>query len=272
MKKVFSIFTMAFMLLASTGCSSDGNEDSQVFSFTTQMLNKAIAISDPSDMHVSTTTASIKWTYNNDSHITLTAPVAINGTTVANVAVNDEMMEYDSTRGMMVFTAASAGTGVTNLTGYYNPGDYTVYLEFTYNNTHKVTCVSQLKFPYTSSSITNTQQGGDPFESDNMPVSIVVNPTDMKAQMRIYNLRLATSESSIQYVTFLEGLTVTITGDGYTISGTNVKADDVSNYTLNEFNATVTNNGLNIEGTFTLNEIYQGTFSGKMFGVVQVQP
>ena len=267
MRKVLSIFALALLMLGITACDSSND----IPKFTITVLNNAVNISQGTSEKVSNSAMSIEWGVN-EATISLSYSVPLSGTTVANVAVNDEMMEYDSTRGMMVFTAASAGTGVTNLTGYYNPGDYTVYLEFTYNNSHKVTCVSQLKFPYTSSSITNTQQGSDPFESDNMPVSIVVNPTDMKAQMRIYNLRLATSESSIQYVTFLEGLTVTVTGNGYTISGTNVKADDVSNYTLNEFNATVTNNGLNIEGTFTLNEIYQGTFSGKMFGVVQVQP
>lgn len=271
MKKVFSIFTMALLLLTTTACSDSGSDDGQVFSFTTQLLNKAISISDPSDLYVSTTSASVKWTYNNDSRITLSAPVSVNANTIANVAVNDATMEYDSTKGMMVFTAATAGTGVTQLTGYYNPADYTIYLEFTYNNSHKVTCVTQLTYPYMTSQVTNIQQGGEPFNTTNMQIVIVVDPSDMTAQMRIFNFRLSSNEAVIQYVTFLNGLSVTATGNGYIVSGTNVQSDDVSNYTLSEFNATVTNNGLNIQGSFTTSTNYQCSFSGTMFGITPVE-
>lgn len=271
MKKVFSIFTMALLLLATTACSDNGTDDGQYYTFETQMLNKSIPNSNPDDIHVSASTATVKWTYKEDSYITITAQMAVDDVTVANVSLTDAVMEYDSTKGMLVFTAPNAGTGVTNLKGYYDPANYTVYLEFIYNGEYNVTSVSQLRYPFITSSITNIQEGGDPFKPSDMQIAIVVNPKDMTAQMRIFNYRISSKEAMLQYVTYTNGLTATATATGYTITGTDVKSSDISNYKLNEFNATVTNNGLNIQGTFTANDDYQCTFSGTMFGIIQVQ-
>lgn len=272
MKKLFSFFTMVVLLLATTACSDGGDDDGQVYSFTFQLLNKAISNSNPEDIYVSVSNASVKWTYNNDSRISITVPIAVDESTVVNVSVTDALMEYDSTKGMLVFVAPSAGTGITQLTGYYNPGDYTLYLEFTYNGTHEVTSVAQLSFPYISCSVNDTRNGDEPLKSSNMQIAIAVNPSDMTAKMRIFNFRLANTDASLQYITFNDGLTATATSNGYIITGANLQADDASSYTLNDFIATVTNNGLNIQGTFTANEFFQGTFTGTMFGIVQVEP
>ena len=89
----------------------------------------------------------------------------------------------------------------------------------------------------------------------------------MTAQLKFINFQLSDSDSYPETITFTEGLNVTPNANGYIINGTDVK-NSGEDYTLNEFNATVTYNGMRIEGTFLVNGKYQATFSGTTFAKV----
>jgi len=263
MKKIYSLITLVLLLAGLSACGDDYTNE-QIYSYSTELLNKSTSISNDQEMNVSKSNAVLEWTYSVDSKISLTSEIRINNSATAQLAIKDAFMEYDSTKGLMVFTADNGGNGITNVKGYYNPGNFTVYLEFVYNNSYKVTSVAQLSYPYVNAAITNTQTGGEPFESNNMGIAIVVNPTNMTAKMKISNLQLSGNGGLYDLVIFAEGLNVTAIANGYKVSGTNLESNE-GEFLLDSFDATVTNDGLNITGTFTANSIYSATFAGKMF-------
>ncbi len=255
---------MALLLLGATACNDIGS-DQQEFSYTSQLLNKAIEIADITNTYVSTSNASLKWTYNNDTRLTMTTQIAIDEVTKANFTINDAVMEYDATRGALVFTAADGGAGITQVKGYFNPGDFTLYLEFVYNGTHKVTSVAQLSYPYVTASMSKEGDSGEPYVNESMGMVIVVNPATMKAKMRMLNFRLGVNQPIIQSMTFNEDLTVTSTESGYVIEGTDLTPTDITGYTINDFHAIVTHSGLVVTGEIKANDIYTGLITGKMF-------
>jgi hypothetical protein len=95
MKKVFSILTLALLLLSFTACN-DKNDDSTEYSFTSTQLNKAVELSNPANMKVSTSTASAKWIYAADSRISITTEVKINDNTTAKLTITEALMDYDA--------------------------------------------------------------------------------------------------------------------------------------------------------------------------------
>lgn len=268
MKKVFSILTLALLLMGFTACEDKG-DDEQVYQFNSTQLNKSVNISDPNDMKVSTSTATTKWTYSTDSHISVVSEIQISDGTTAQLMINDVLMEYNAVDGRFEFSTPNGGTGITQVKGYFgvNSEALTLYLEFVYNNSYKVTSVAQLTFPFVKATISDTENPGTPFQNDEMGLIIVVKPKDMTAQMRFTNVKYADNHSKLDYITVTEGLSVTVTPNGYKVTGTNLTTD-VSEQTINNFEANIYNNGLNVSGSFVANGKYDVNFTGTMFGVV----
>ena len=268
MKKAFSILTLALLLFSFSACT-DNDDDEQVYSFNSQQLNKSSKLSDPADMKVSSSTATVKWTYAAESHITITSEILVNENTTAKLLVSNVLMNYDATNGRFEFSAPSGGDGITQVKGYFgvNSDALTFYVEFVYNNTYKVTSVAQLTYPFVNAMCINTENPGAPYQNDDMGFIIVVKPSDMTAQMRFTNVKFADNDSHLDYITVTEGLTVVPTVSGYKVTGSNLETE-VSGYTIDDFEANVTNNGLNVNGTFLANGKYSVSFSGSMFGVL----
>lgn len=268
MKKVFSILTLALLLMGFTACEDNGN-DEQLYQFSTTQLNKSVNISDPNDMKVSTSTATTKWTYSTDSHISIVSEVQISDGTTAQLAITDILMQYNATDGRFEFSAPNGGTGITQVKGYFgvNSEALTLYLEFVYNNSYMVTSVAQLTYPFINATITDTENPGTPYQNNTMGMVMVVKPSDMTAQMRIAYVKYADNQSQLNQINITEGLSVIATPNGYKVTGTNLKTD-VDEQTIDNFEAIVTNNGLNVSGSFIANSKYNVSFYGKMFDVV----
>lgn len=267
MKKVFSFFAMALLLLGATSCGGDDNNE-QVISSSLDMLNKATLLSNPTSNYVSESGAYVTWTTNYDyNRLSLTQEMKIDDNTSAEIILKDITMTYDSSMECYYFSTDNGGNGITNVKGYYQPFNLTLYYEFTYNGTHKVSTIAHLAYPYYSAIINDISLSQSPFSPTKTAMAMMVSPTTMTAQLKFINFQLSDSDSYPETITFTEGLNVTPNANGYIINGTDVK-NSGDDYTLNEFNATVTYNGMRIEGTFLVNGKYQATFSGTTFAKV----
>ena len=149
MRKVLSIFALALLMLGITACDSSND----IPKFTITVLNNAVNISQGTSEKVSNSAMSIEWDVN-EATISLSYSVPLSGTTVANVNITKAKLSADGERNCYFFSAASAGSGITDLTGYYNPNIGTMHIEFMANGFY-VSTNADLIFPYTT--ITTTK-------------------------------------------------------------------------------------------------------------------
>ena len=97
-----------------------------------------------------------------------------NGTTI-NVSLQDADINPNNTYQCYTFSAANAGNGVTNLTGYYRPETGCLYIEFIANSTYRVISIAQMYYPYTKYNFTNTEEASSK-ESPNGEMVISIDP------------------------------------------------------------------------------------------------
>ena len=264
MRKLLSIFTLVLFLLVITSCGDDNNTNEMTHSAQLKMLNNSVNLSQNLSEKVSTSTASILWDITN-STITLDYSVPIDNSTSVNISVKEAKLTVDNTLNCYTFVVENAGAGITQFRGYYRPEADNLHIEFIANGTHRVFSTVNLYFPYTKYSILNTEMADPtPIESDRAGIIIQIDPSDMSANILMGAFALDNTSYLIQAMQF-NGLQAEATADGYKVTLTEDKRSTDGNYTLNQFEATVTGNGRVINGTFILDSKYNATFSGTEF-------
>ncbi len=181
------------------------------------------------------------------------------------MSLQDADINPNNTYQCYTFSAANAGNGVTNLTGYYRPETGCLYIEFIANSTYRVISIAQMYYPYTKYTFTNTETSNSK-ESLNGELAISVDPSDMSANVAFGKFALNEDGGLIQAVVF-QGAHAEATATGYkiTYSGeTGLRSTDGS-YVLNELELNITGSGQVVNGTVKINEKYNGTIAGKAF-------
>ena len=266
MRKIYSILTLALLLLASTACTDDKDKDKTITTFQGQLLNNVVNISEGQSEKVSLTTVTIEWNYI-DGTISMNYAVPLNEGNTANINFNDAKLNYDSNLDCYIFQPTNAGNSVTNFNGYFNPNKGIIHIEFIVNGTRFVSSNADLFFPYSTFKITNTElENPTPTEYNNAIVAIIVNPSDMSAQLGMGGFALPNSTGEISAVYF-SGLKAIATGNGYKGTLDTNKLSNDGSLTLNNFEAIVTANGRVINATFTMNGKFSAIVTGTQFAM-----
>ena len=260
MKKLFSIFALSILLLGMSACTSD--DDSMTRQITGTFITNSVSLEDGQSVRVSTSTVSMIWNIS-ESIITLNFSAEITNNNAVTVSLQDVPIEVNETYGCYTFSATNAGNGVTNLHGYYRPETGCLYIDFIANATHRVMCAAQLYYPFLSIDITNTETSKVK-ENDDSEMLVVINPKTMTAQLVMGGFAFEENSGIIQEVSF-SGLSVESTATGYKVTCDEDKKSTEGSYTLNNLDLNVTGSGQVVNGTFTLNTKYSGTFTGRAF-------
>ena len=193
--------------------------------------------------------------------------VPLNEGNTANINFNDAKLNYDSNLDCYIFQPTNAGNSVTNFNGYFNPNKGIIHIEFIVNGTRFVSSNADLFFPYSTFKITNTElENPTPTEYNNAIVAIIVNPSDMSAQLGMGGFALPNSTGEISAVYF-SGLKAIATGNGYKVTLDTNKLSNDGSLTLNNFEAIVTANGRVINATFTMNGKFSAIVTGTQFAM-----
>lgn len=261
MRKVFSIFALALLLIGVTACNDD-NEDSRIQRITGEILNNSVDIEEGQSVNVTTSAIVLELDVNKFT-MSLNYSVAVTPGNSATVSLTDVALEPNDSYNCYTFSSANAGTGITNLNGYYRPETGCLYIEFIVYGTHRVMSTANLYYPYLKYNITFTDDGTSK-ESPNGAMAIYINPKDMSAQLAMGNFALKENSGSITQVVFY-GLHAEPTATGYHITYSGDQRSTDGSYVLNAFDGIISDSGKAVSGTFTLNEKYDGTFNGKAF-------
>lgn len=261
MKKVFSIFALAVLLLGFTACNDD-SEDSRIQKITGEILNNSVDIAEGQSVKVATSPIVMEWNVTK-STVSINYTVAVTNGSTATVSLTDVELNPDNNYSCYTFSAANGGNGITNLNGYYRPETGCLYIEFIVLGTHRVMSTANLYYPYLKYNITYSETG-DSKESPNGEMMIYINPKDMSAQLAMGNFALSETSGTIQQVVFY-GLHAEPTANGYKVTYSGDQRSSDGSYTLNSFDGTISNSGKAVNGTFTINEKFNGTFNGKAF-------
>ena len=262
MRKVFSIFALAMLLLATTACGDDKNDDI-VYQLQGQFVNNTVRLSTNQSVSMSSSLTNITWNVR-ASTMTLNYSVPIEGGSTATLNITDVPMTPNSSLGCYTFETPNGGTGITAVKGYFaESGSF--LLEFTYNGTHRVISAAQLFFPYVKCTVSNTEDTTKPDKvNDKAAMLININTNTKKADVTIANFALEADGGVISTVNFL-GLDVVATSDGYKVTTSSTVNSVDGLYTLSDFEANVTNACHAVNGTFKVNSKFAATFTGTAF-------
>ena len=261
MRKVFSIFAIALLLIGTTACNDD-NEDSRVQTITGEILNNSVDIDEGQSVNVATSGIVLELNVLNFT-MSLNYSVAVTPGNTVTVSITDVALQPNDTYNCYTFSSANAGTGITNLNGFYRPETGCLYIEFIAYGTHKVMSTANLYYPYLKYNITCTDDGKSK-ESPNGAMAIYINPKDMSAQLAMGNFALSENSGAITQVVFY-GLHVEPTATGYHLTYSGDQRSTDGTHVLNAFDGIIGDSGKAISGTFTIDEKFNGTFNGKAF-------
>lgn len=262
MKKVFSIFTLALLMLAMGSCSD--NESSDKRTINAQVLNNSVRIADATSEKVSLSPIAIELNITN-STISLNYSVPVSAGNTVTINFKDAQLNPNNELNCYTFTSENPGNNIVNFKGYYSPSIGCLHIEFDAFGTHHVSTNADLYFPYSNITLINTEFADPtPKENKNAQSIISINPDGMTAALAMGDFALDNNTGIINSVVFT-GLKATATADGFKVVATQpVKSQD-NIYTLNAFEANVTANGRVINATFTLDTKYTGTITGTQF-------
>lgn len=256
MRKVFSIFTLAMLLLATTACSEDKNDDIN-YKVQGEFLNNSVRISTNQSVCVSSSLSYIEWNVNANT-MSVNYTVTIEGSNTVTLNIKDVQLTPNNTLACYTFETPEGGSGVTAVKGYYSPDTGNFFIEFTANGTHRIISAAQLFF-YVKCTVNNLVDTSKPAKvNDNAGMLIEINPNTMKANVAIANFALDTESGVIQTVRF-QGLNVEATSDGYKVTDTSDLLSLDAIYTLNEFEANVTNACHAVNGSFKISTLKKST-------------
>lgn len=263
MRKVFSIFALAMLLLATTACGDDKNDDI-VYQLQGQFINNTVRLSTNQSVNVSSSLANITWDVTaNTMTLSYTVPIETGNTVTLNIT--DVPLTPNNSLGCYTFETANGGNGITAVKGYYSSDSGSFLVEFTANGTHRVISAAQLFFPFVKCTVSNTEDPSKPDKvNDKAAMLIDVNPNNMKADVTIANFALEADGGIISTVKFL-GLNVVATSDGYKVTTSSTVNSVDGLYTLSDFEANVTNACHAVNGTFKVNTKFAATFTGTAF-------
>ena len=244
MKKYFYyLFALTAMVMLSS-CLDNSDEPERKLSFTSAVNCQAI---NGNDVVFSIGTSKVEMDYA-ENLISFTFDYKdAEGKSHTLVTPQMKMSAVNSTT--YQFSAAGQGDGATeSLSGYLDSPNLTLWYTFNDGSTTMV-CTSQLLYPYTNTTITNPDNGNH----GNHQVSAYLFTIDADGQtctFTIYNfvsnLNAAVEVSKVDF----EGLTVTQTATGYTITANEVASKYNGYYTLTDVNFNLNNQGKAINGSF----------------------
>ncbi len=262
MKKYFYYLFAMTALVIFTSCLNDSDEPERKLSFTTPINTQAI---NGDDVVFSMGTSKVEMDFTqNLINFTFDYKDA-EGKSHSLVTPQMKMTAVNSTA--YQFSAAGQGNGgVESLSGYLDMPNLILWFTFNDGST-KMLCTSQLLYAYTTTTITNPENGNNG-NHQMSAYNFAINDNGQTGVLTIYNFISNLSATiDVSKVEF-EGLTVTQTATGYTITSNEVASKNNSYYTLSDVNFNLTNQGKVINGSFKCKGL-EFAVTGDMFNMSQ---
>lgn len=272
MKKSAFLMLAALTLIVGLNACTDSNDPDQIAQFQQEFYNRVVDNSDNS-VKYSTTLATV--TLNGTKQtMELYTSVKVTESSSVSMHLTDLVLKYDATTGVYTITTGegtkidASGNTVGNFSGAFDMNTGVLKTSFTLNDTHRVYTTSRLIYPYGKSTSTYaSDEATKQYTNENFSISIALNSEGTSATLSLYNVMLEENAHATEVVNYTS-LPVTVTSTGYTFAASSLDAivENVPRTELNitGFNATATNQGNDLNGSFKVNG-HDVTFSVKMF-------
>ena len=261
MKKILSLLFACSLMLGMTSCIGDSDNDYTTTYYATMYNRVPVAGADSSVFTTDNYTFVINYT---QATIGITANCTVNGSNKM-FTIEGMTLTGDASMNAYKFSGTSSVAGVTNFQGWIDLNTSVIYLQYTISGT---TVFSTSSLPYYHCTTMATTETGSEKSQDDTGYEFHVDPKTNTGTLIISNLYLPTDNSTtISSITFTD-VKYKPTSTGFVISDQNMSATPSSSssaVTINNFNATISGQGLNVSGSYEYKET-PVTFIGTMFG------
>lgn len=258
MKKLSILFFSLLAVIMFTSCNdSDNTVNKQTF--TSTINNRAI---DGTDVIFSQGSAKLEVNFTNMT-IQFTSDYRdANGQTRS---ITTPEMSLTS-KGGSVYQFQTPGIGEDAMTGYFDMA--TGMLWYTFNKDgYPIVTTSHLLYAYSTTTVTNPDNGNH-YSHKQSAYLFALDTRGEKCSMRVSNfapnIAGAIEAEEIQY----DGLTVTPTANGYTITASQAESSMRGFYTITDLNIELTSQCRIISGSFKCGGL-NFTITGDLFGDIQ---
>lgn len=259
MKKLSFMLLSLLAVTMFTACNNDDDETSRKQTITSPMNCRVVDASDGSVVF-SQNTAKVELNYT-DMTINFTCNYKdLNGQTQV---FTSPVMKLSLEKGS-VYRIETVGGQVISTNGWIDMSTGMMWYKTSDSEEGTVLVMTtHLLYAYTTTTMTNTENGNHG-SHDQSAYLFALDSKGETCIMKIYNfisnLNAAIDAAEVQY----EGLTVTPTGTGYTITASEVESNYKGFYKLTDVNFTLNEQCLVTSGSFKCNGL-EYTVSGQLF-------
>ena len=261
MKKLSFLILSLLAVTMFTACNDNGDEPNNRQTISATINSRTI---DGEDVIFSQSTAKVELNYS-DMFIKITADYKdANGQSHSMTSPEMKM----SSNGNSVYTfnnaASSAYNGIEILEGYIDFATGMMWYSFVVDGSTRVISTTHLLYAYTNTTLTNPETGNHGTHQQSAYLFVPDSKGEtcvMRISNFMSNLNGAVDASEVQY----NGLTLTPTTWGYTITASEVESNYKGYYTLTDVNITLSTQSQTMSGSFKCNGINY-VINGGLFG------
>jgi|GEM_PF-2761747 len=263
----FTLVALLALLTLTTACSDDENEN--VVSGGATMYTRAFEAGGD----ITSAQGSAKYSIDmNNSLLTLTVPVTLPNGGSISLTIGPATLSSTGNNVIYSFGSTASATGHTAVLNWsrMNLSTGAIAFQATLDGTTTVEATTVPVFYSTTTGVVYTSESGvtSLYSNPNVAYLLVPNATAGTCHLEMDAFKLSDSDVESDVLAY-EGLTLTPTEDGYTITADSIvpTAARAGSYTLTDVNLMLTNHAQQLTGTF----ICQGrgvTVSGKAMTLV----
>ena len=220
MKHLIYILIPVLAALCACGDDNGGNEPLRDVIVTRTLMNHVVNATSGAVDGISTSDYHLIINRNN-----LTADIStnidLNGSNTA-IDLPDIKVEYEQDIQWVTFkqTKAIAGSQMVTISGYYDIFNDVIKLEMDIDGQYKVNATRPTL--YYTSTLTTTDTIGDTYKHENALYTFAIDPTKMKADVTISDIRLSKTTGVITQLKY-EGLDLEPTSTGFIVKGKDIE-------------------------------------------------
>lgn len=255
MKKLIYLFTL-MTLVAFTSCNNS-SEDETVQSFSGTIISRAINGNEVvfskgnTQCTINLTKRTVQFSSDfkdADGHVQ---------------SLNSPVMDFVfKTSNILSFNGDGTSGEINDLNGYLDLGTGMFWYTLSLSDGTLVVSSTHPLYAYAKTVISNGE--GTPYEHENSAYKFILDETGETCTMYISNFISNTSGSIQASLIMYEGLQVTTTATGYTITADEAASNFSSTYTITDLHFNLDNQCRTISGSFKVNG-YDFNVSGSLF-------
>ncbi len=216
------IYILIPVLAALCACGDDdgGNEPLRDVIVTRTLMNHVVNASSGAVEGISASDYHLIIDRNNLT-ADLSTDISLNGSSTA-IDLPNIKVDYEQDIQWVTFkqTKAVAGSKTVTVSGYYDIFNDVIKLEMDIDGQYKVNATRPTV--YYTSTLTTTDTIGDTYKHENALYTFAINPTELKADVTISDIRLSKTTGIITQLKY-EGLDVELTSTGFLLKGKDIE-------------------------------------------------